>query len=70
MEKISNGPGRPKQDDIKVHPPKIKIYQSTIEKLKTISEETGKSQSHLYQLACDEFILKYHRNKNNLIIRL
>jgi len=61
---INGRTGRPKQHFKKVHPPRIKLYEDTIEKLKIIAEESNRSQSDIYQEALDQFILNRARVKN------
>lgn len=55
--------GRPRQRFHKIHPPRIKIYEDTVSKIKAISEETNRSQSDVYQEALDLYLINYERKK-------
>ena len=46
---------RPRQQFKKIHPPRIKIYEDTIEWFKIYSKNTGISMSELYQEALDQY---------------
>ena len=60
---IKNRAGRPRQQIKKIRPPGIVLYEDTLLWFKEQSKQTGRSQSDLFQEACDLYILREERKK-------
>jgi len=56
MEESVNKYGRPPADDPKIHPPRIRLTESSIKRMEEIGTAYGKTQSEVYQEAIDRYI--------------
>jgi len=69
MPKNSNGPGRPRADDPKIHLPNITINESTINQMAAIQKENPRlSLSEHYQKALDNYIYKYYSSASGRVV--